>query len=1037
MFIWISPLFMDSEIQNMRCKPQITNRGRRAKPAPSGVGGDSECIGSALILTVVLTSLLAIVGVLFVMVSRVDRMATSAISENQELNLAVETVVAKISQELILDVPGVAGQEYYDYPNHNYHPGPDGQTDTFDDQVINPGPDLILGTADDGESYYTVKDNIWLADLEPRLVNVTKAPARGTADIDIGQYGFGHISDIYGRLAYMFQDSYDFRSRELLYWDSDGDRISFRNLRATIIEPSEPIKQEGDKADADGDGVADSRWVIIPDMNSGKGKPVYAAVRIIDNGAMLNVNTGFKFLPILDPNYPQKTMLDIGGPGQLQINLIALAGRPGILPTSLEEEALLTARGNYDYNLPLSENLRRYEDSVVWSYDWTSWPYMTFDISDELELRNRFLLNQNDTGQRIDTRIERFGWTGSFIFRNLEVPVSSGGSGPTIGDWLLRHVNVSADPNFYDYRHIATTCNMDRIVNPAGSLFNGGKMVNVNRADTGLLYEAIRAGLMSAVSGPVGYDPNQLAAQLAVNLVDLRDVDAQVSVLPMPDGSTYYGFEIQPFISDVAFRISDTRADNSINNHFAIELYNPFDADIPLGDFRLEVRDPNNNTVIGTVNLEGYVISDGSGFVVTSNLAASSAFGVAGIMSTGGGKEDPALVLAAYDSVPNSDPPEYVLRKRYDVYLIRKTSASDIYLDKQQTQDDWFNWDTVKSIQQFYARADNDWNVVYQDMVSSSNRLGSTNGLNGTRKNYNFYNFALAEERFASVGDIARALIVGPSTDPNDMIGVRLDQEPAEELVRLDLQNPIYADIFHYLTVIDPTERVDLNDYTSYQSFVNETRIKGRININTAPWFVIAQLPWVTDPMLPPNDMNRYNLAKAIVAYRDKLELVANVVDYSEGRGVGMVDLTPTSPFLPEQVREEPGFASITELLNVTHALANEIDPNRPPVPYNQSYDIRKYGRDKELGNDKDQNALPDLTPGDGAENDFEERDLIFSRISNLVTVRSDVFTAYILVRIGADGPQKRVLAVLDRSQVTSPGDKVRVLALHPVPDPR
>ena len=75
--------------------------------------------GSALILTVVLTSLLAIVGVLFVMVSRVDKMATSSISENKELDLAADTVVAKISRELTLDVPGVAGQEYYDYPGVN------------------------------------------------------------------------------------------------------------------------------------------------------------------------------------------------------------------------------------------------------------------------------------------------------------------------------------------------------------------------------------------------------------------------------------------------------------------------------------------------------------------------------------------------------------------------------------------------------------------------------------------------------------------------------------------------------------------------------------------------------------------------------------------------------------------------------------------------------------------------------------------------------------------------------------------------------
>jgi hypothetical protein len=84
-----------------------------------------------------------------------------------------------------------------------------------------------------------------------------------------------------------------------------------------------------------------------------------------------------------------------------------------------------------------------------------------------------------------------------------------------------------------------------------------------------------------------------------------------------------------------------------------------------------------------------------------------------------------------------------------------------------------------------------------------------------------------------------------------------------------------------------------------------------------------------------------------------------------------------------------------------------------------------------------DLDQFPDLTPNDGATDDFEERDVVFSRASNLATVRSDIFTAYILVRIGTDGPQKRAVAILDRSEVTSPADKVKVLALHPVPDPR
>jgi hypothetical protein len=82
-------------------------------------------------------------------------------------------------------------------------------------------------------------------------------------------------------------------------------------------------------------------------------------------------------------------------------------------------------------------------------------------------------------------------------------------------------------------------------------------------------------------------------------------------------------------------------------------------------------------------------------------------------------------------------------------------------------------------------------------------------------------------------------------------------------------------------------------------------------------------------------------------------------------------------------------------------------------------------------------NAIPVglSTPTDCNGDAFEERDVIFDRISNLVTVRSDVFTAYILVRLGTDGPQKRVIAIFDRSE--SPTKKVKVIAIQSVPDPR
>jgi hypothetical protein len=94
-------------------------------------------------------------------------------------------------------------------------------------------------------------------------------------------------------------------------------------------------------------------------------------------------------------------------------------------------------------------------------------------------------------------------------------------------------------------------------------------------------------------------------------------------------------------------------------------------------------------------------------------------------------------------------------------------------------------------------------------------------------------------------------------------------------------------------------------------------------------------------------------------------------------------------------------------------------------------------------------NGYPDLTfnprtQNDGVLGDFEKRDLIFARISDLVTVRSDVFTAYILVRLGQNGPQKRMIAIFDRSDVRpDPANagkilgKVKIRALYEVPDAR
>jgi hypothetical protein len=171
-------------------------------------------------------------------------------------------------------------------------------------------------------------------------------------------------------------------------------------------------------------------------------------------------------------------------------------------------------------------------------------------------------------------------------------------------------------------------------------------------------------------------------------------------------------------------------------------------------------------------------------------------------------------------------------------------------------------------------------------------------------------------------------------------------------------------------------------------------------------------------------------ISRKIVDYRDGLD---NYKYRYNALGVQRheLDWYESKYDVGDEFWERKGIASIGELALV--------------VDGNKDESIRKYSREAGPTYPSREDNYPDLThidyyatnQDDDAKNDFEERLLIFSRISNLVTVRSDVFTAYILVRLGTDGPQKRMIAILDRSDVTDKNDKVRILALQAVPDPR
>lgn len=852
--------------------------------------------GSALILAVVLTSLLAIVGTIFLMAARVDKIATSAISENKELNFAVEAVVARLSHELALDVPGMPGKpEYYDYPDVN---------------------------------------DEWLASLEPY-------------DKGVGGYEWRQVSDVY-------------------------DKFLDQRLDAEIIPDYQDSSDvyEGQPADADGDGVADSKWIELDGTTSGKGKPVYAAIRVIDNGGMINVNTAYEF----DPNgAPSQDRID--GSSLTQINLKALA-RGG--DTIARVEGARNPDGN-----PLPD----YERECIWRVEDPCRDYLPFDISDELELRNRYFLTTLGRTRLEMTWLSTIGRDEGFSpFKR--VPYD--GSGGYNEDHWWEAINQEATQP--DRRHFLTTYNMDRIIDPSGD-----KMLNINDANVSEVYEAVKDAVNDVNFADV-------AAQVAVNLVDFRDDDSNVTVFDPPPagGKRYYGFESPCiYISELVHKFKKLIPPGGpigpggevgpvIYRSYAIELYKPYPEDeAPLEeDWKLVIGETPGGPIGAPV------------------------FGAKEYHIEWSGTEDFHVILFEDPEAElNVDPAASVQEPPFARYGEIFEGGDLIELQRRVRANDGSDiWVTVDSNIVPGVNANNSpWLDPDENPISRSVRRditahkcirrlwsaplsGSTLGgdNNYTDPSTDVIQAHPADRKFTNVGEIGMVFRKGAYYRSRGNRAGRIGYSPdkdEEDEVRLDLADPNFKQIqqiFRYLTRLDPTRDGIDNDADGEGEGtgvdVDELKIPGRININTAPSYVIAQLPWIQY-----GDGTFFEKARAICDYRD------NTLQ---------------------------GFESIGELMQVT-----------------------EMGYCASPGDSGDLTGFPDLTtpdhPSGGAADDFEERDVIFARISDLVTVRSDVFTAYILVRIGIDGPQKRVIAILDRSDVYNSDGGVKVAALHPVPDPR
>lgn len=221
-----------------------------------------------------------------------------------------------------------------------------------------------------------------------------------------------------------------------------------------------------------------------------------------------------------------------------------------------------------------------------------------------------------------------------------------------------------------------------------------------------------------------------------------------------------------------------------------------------------------------------------------------------------------------------------------------------------------------------------------------------------------------------------------------------------------------------------------LDQFTTLTSpWPNIHFMPGQININTVP----LHLAVLAAPLPEPLDEIQ-NLLAAIADYRDQPKNRPN-----DSYATRREQLTALPQTLAQRLRQEPGITSLGELMLINPTAAASPIPNAagapaPPTPPDPVYDMQRYGRDGQ----SQHGTLLDLYSASNSTDNAEERMARFQFLSQVFTTRSDIFTAYILIRGYRKGQfnkdpveSARYIVIFDRSSVKSPNDPVKVLGVY------
>jgi len=574
--------------------------------------------GSILMLAVAVLLIIVLMGTAYMQVARVDRRVMQ--KDFEFLSEDIVTVIAQILQDDLKDDQGRffnptppadpadatdpnagGGDEPFDYPYTNYSVNKISVPDPFD-------PTTELGPAAGNAN-----DDMWLASIS----------TEGAA----GSEEWPHITNLFG-----YYLEFDNSTGQFALNTDDRPVIELVDGSDAANNSDTDLSVDNTRlADADGDGIPDSRWTYAP-LPEVSGRTFVVAVRIVDNSAMANANVA---TAMSDPNnaysvdeaprWWNPSELNLTGwarqAGQMQegdpMAYVDDTSGSGGLFDDMAPSGLLAHRIGVETLTPwdvaptgLGDNGERFRywkfgPSEWHSYDGTvainvgpTGPPSTPDMSNEAELRYHNGLNNS----LVTTALEQ----------RLSDMLRSGATEDT-ATWTGTPQGYTDEADYFDGNPRLYTTSFSGaaplfVPGPGESVTTMPTRANVQMESAGILQAAIQNAIVgTGLTTPPGMTETQFADQLAASIKDYSDWNVAGSGAPTADNvmtraGTRYGLETLPFIVEVyaereyeSTQVSDSDGDtvnevqwdSTTEAVWAVELRNPFDRPIPLTNAHL------------------------------------------------------------------------------------------------------------------------------------------------------------------------------------------------------------------------------------------------------------------------------------------------------------------------------------------------------------------------------------------------------------------------------------------------------------------